>query len=63
MKNVSTIHNCYGCGVCAVSCGKKIINIRLNEDGFYAPYIDEPENVWNVVSVLMCALSIIRSER
>lgn len=43
MKNVSTIHNCYGCGVCAVSCGKKIINIRLNEDGFYAPYIDEPE--------------------
>lgn len=59
MKNVSTIHNCYGCGVCAVSCGKKIINIRLNEDGFYAPYIDE----WNVVSVLMCALSIIRSER
>ena len=61
MKNVSTIHNCYGCGVCAVSCGKKIINIRLNEDGFYAPYIDEPEKCMECV--LMCALSITRSER
>ena len=43
MKNVSSIHNCYGCGVCAASCGKRIINIRLNEDGFYTPYIDNPD--------------------
>lgn len=39
MKNVSSIHNCYGCGVCAVVCGKKIIDIRLNQDGFYEPTI------------------------
>mgnify|MGYP000761417919 FL=1 len=42
-KNISQNHDCYGCGVCAVSCGKKIIKIRLNEDGFYGPYIDESE--------------------
>ena len=43
MKNVSIIKHCYGCGVCAASCIKKIIKIRLNEEGFYAPYIDELE--------------------
>lgn len=43
MNNISLISNCYGCGVCAASCGKKIIKIRLNKDGFYAPFIDEPD--------------------
>lgn len=42
-ENVTQLHDCYGCGVCSPSCGKKIINIRLNKDGFYVPYIDEPE--------------------
>lgn len=41
--NVSRNHNCYGCGVCAVVCGKKLIDIRLNEDGFYEPFIANPE--------------------
>lgn len=41
-NNVTLFKNCFGCGVCAASCGKKIIKIRLNEDGFYAPFIDEP---------------------
>lgn len=40
--NVKDITNCYGCGVYAASCGKKIIKIQLNENGFYTPYIDEP---------------------
>ena len=40
-NNVSNIHNCYGCGVCTASCGKKIINICLNRDGFYEPYIED----------------------
>ena len=43
MKNVAEIKNCYGCGVCAISCGKKIIDIHLNENGFYEPRIDNPE--------------------
>ena len=43
MKNVSKVKNCFGCGVCAVSCPKNIIDIRLNDDGFYQPFIDEPD--------------------
>lgn len=40
--NVSGIHDCYGCGVCAIACAKQIITISLNEDGFYEPHISEP---------------------
>ena len=39
MKNITIVENCYGCGVCAVSCGKQIIKISLDKDGFYAPYV------------------------
>ena len=39
--NISGIHNCYGCGVCAMSCAKKIIELKLNEEGFYEPYITD----------------------
>lgn len=42
-SNISQIHNCYGCGVCAASCSKNIIKMQLNDDGFYAPYISEME--------------------
>ena len=31
MNNISKIHDCYGCGVCATACGRKIIEISLNE--------------------------------
>lgn len=37
--NVSHIHDCYGCGVCATVCSKHIIKISLNVDGFYEPCI------------------------
>lgn len=40
--NISNIHNCFGCGVCAVTCGKNIIKIVQNKDGFYEPVINEP---------------------
>lgn len=43
MNNISSIKNCYGCGVCAASCGKKIISIELNRNGFYEPRINDPE--------------------
>lgn len=39
MKSIASIHNCFGCGVCALVCHKKIINIELNSDGFYEPKI------------------------
>lgn len=37
------MHHCYGCGVCAIACGKRIINIKLNNDGFYEPIITNPD--------------------
>lgn len=37
--NISNIHDCYGCGVCATICPPKIIEIKLNPDGFYEPFI------------------------
>lgn len=40
--SVLGIRNCYGCGLCATVCSKNIIDIRMNEDGFYEPSIDDP---------------------
>lgn len=40
-QNISQTHNCFGCGVCAASCVKKIISIELNRDGFYEPRIKD----------------------
>jgi coenzyme F420-reducing hydrogenase beta subunit len=37
--NISFIHDCFGCGVCALACRKNIIDIRLNREGFYEPVI------------------------
>lgn len=45
--NVSSIKNCYGCGVCSASCGKRIISIELNQDGFYEPRIKDPDKCTN----------------
>lgn len=39
--NISNIHNCYGCGLCATVCAKYIIGIKLNDDGFYEPRITD----------------------
>ena len=41
--NVTKFDFCYGCGVCEIICPHKIIDIRLNQAGFYVPVIDKPE--------------------
>lgn len=41
--NISSVRNCFGCGVCSIVCGRKIIEIKLNEDGFYEPCITNPD--------------------
>lgn len=43
MSNISNIDSCFGCGVCAMSCPKKLIKIKLNQDGFYVPYIEDKD--------------------
>ena len=46
-NNISKVHDCYGCGVCATVCGRKIIEIGLNEDGFYEPHITDESKCTN----------------
>ena len=41
--NIIGLHNCFGCSVCAIACSQKIIRIKLNMDGFYEPFITEPD--------------------
>ena len=43
MRNIYEIKDCYGCGVCATVCGKKIIGIGLNKEGFYEPRVIDPD--------------------
>lgn len=38
-NNISEMNSCYGCGVCSKVCPQQIIDIRLNKNGFYSPYI------------------------
>lgn len=40
--NISDIHDCYGCGVCSKPCPINIIDLHLNDKGFYEPYLTEP---------------------
>lgn len=40
-RSIYGIQDCYGCGLCAVSCPRKIIQFDLNKEGFYAPYITD----------------------
>lgn len=40
---IKSIKDCYGCGVCAASCVRNIISIKLNKNGFYEPLISEPD--------------------
>lgn len=43
-NNISNIRNCFGCGVCAACCQKKLISIQLNRDGFYEPRLVDGES-------------------
>ena len=56
--NISKTNNCYGCGVCAASCGKNIISIELNQDGFCKPRIsDESQCTHCGICTDVCAFS------
>ena len=56
MNNIISIKNCYGCGVCAIACSQKLIEIVLSSDGFYEPHIAEKDKCTNCnLCVDVCA--------
>lgn len=55
MKSVLGIKDCYGCGVCAVSCTKRAISMALNTDGFYEPRVNAGLCVDCGICVDVCA--------
>lgn len=57
-NNISHIKDCYGCGACATVCAKKIIEIKLNKDGFYEPRITDIDKCTNCgLCTEVCAFS------
>ncbi len=56
--NIASVRNCYGCGVCATVCSRELISIRVNENGFYEPFMENPERcVGCGLCVSVCAYS------
>lgn len=42
-SSILGIKDCYGCGVCAMACPTQIIDIRLNNNGFYTPVLSNED--------------------
>jgi coenzyme F420-reducing hydrogenase beta subunit len=36
-KSVADIKDCYGCGVCVAACPRRVLELRHDKNGFYAP--------------------------
>lgn len=41
MKNINNVHDCYGCGVCAMVCNHSAIEMTYNQYGFIEPIIKD----------------------
>lgn len=57
MNNISKFQYCYGCGVCASACPKKVIFMQIDEDGFYAPQVDETGCIECGICLDLCAFN------
>lgn len=57
MKNISNYDYCYGCGVCASACPKKTITMKISEDGFYVPKVEESNCTECGICLDVCAFN------
>lgn len=55
MNSVLGTKDCYGCGVCAASCKRNAIRMKLNTSGFYEPEVDESSCVNCGMCVNVCS--------
>lgn len=51
-NNITHIKDCFGCGACSLICPRKIIDLKLDKEGFYKPYIT------NIKDCINCGLCI-----
>lgn len=58
MNNVNKIKKCSGCGTCTAVCPKGIIQMRLDEDGFYKPVITNEQDCINCGKCLKVCSSL-----
>lgn len=57
-QNISSLYDCFGCGICTASCSRDIITIQLNKNGFYEPYITEIDKCTNCgICLEVCAFN------
>jgi coenzyme F420-reducing hydrogenase beta subunit len=54
IESVQIKHNCTSCQVCAAVCPKDVISIKLDNEGFYRPYIDKDGCVDCSLCVKVC---------
>lgn len=57
LNNISSFEHCFGCGVCASACPKKIISMCLNDEGFYKPYVASADCVECGICLDVCAFN------
>lgn len=55
MSSVFGTKNCYGCGVCAASCSRNAISMKLSDSGFWEPEINEEMCINCGVCVDVCS--------
>lgn len=57
-NNITHLKNCYGCGVCAIACSRDLIELKLNDSGFYEPYLVDENRCTNCgLCVMVCSFN------
>lgn len=51
---IDVISNCFGCGICSVSCGKNAIEMSYSDDGFLKPVLNQNKCVKCGVCLAVC---------